>query len=159
MKPQVYIETTVVSYYASRPSRDLVVAAHQELTHEWWDGDRVRYAVFCSEIVRREAARGDAEAAGKRLATLEGVPVLSLEEEALGLAARLTERGLVPVEYGEDALHIALAVIHGMDYLLTWNCRHIASARMRLPMIHTVEESGYECPSICTPEELMESDR
>lgn len=159
MKPQVYIETTIVSYYASRPSRDLVVAAHQELTREWWDRDRVRYSVFCSEIVRREAGGGDPDAAAKRLAMLEGVPVLSLEEEALELAAGLKERGLVPVEYGEDALHIALAVIHGMDYLLTWNCRHIASARMRLPTIHTVEELGYECPSICTPEELMESDR
>ena len=159
MKPKVYLETTVVSYYTSRPSRDLILAAHQQLTRDWWDSCRPNYDVFCSELVRREAARGDAGSAERRLSALRDVPLLRLREPALDVADVLIRLNLVPEEYAEDALHIGVAVDHGMDYLLTWNCTHIASAHMRLPLIHAIEDLGYTCPCICTPEELMESER
>ena len=155
MKPKVYVETTVVSYLTGSPSRDLVVAAHQQITTEWWKSCK-RFDLYVSQIVIQEAGGGDQEAAASRLKILEGISILELTPEARNLARKLLTQGPIPQKAAVDALHIATAVANGMDFLVTWNCTHIANAAMRV-MIETVCRSlGHEPPVICTPEELME---
>ena len=154
MKPKVYIETSVVSYYTSRPSRDLVTAARQQVSREWWEESRQAFDVYISILVLEEAEGGDPSAAGKRLEVLEGMPILSMTTEVENLAAALIEAGPIPEEHSEDALHISLATINGMDFLLTWNFTHINNAFIKKGIIEICEEKGYECPVICSPEEL-----
>lgn len=156
MKQSVYVETSVISYLTARRSRDLVIAAHQELTHQWWQTRLPGFDVFVSELVLEESRAGDEDAAGRRLSAIEGVSVLRLNDEAIVLATKLVDEGPIPREFGADALHIALAAVNGTDYLLTWNCKHLANAAHRHKTEMLVEAVGYACPVICTPEELME---
>ena len=153
---RVYLETTVVSYLAARPSRDLRVAAHQQATSEWWTTKRHQFDVYVSQLVLEEAAVGDEDASGRRLGYLERISQLGLTDATLALAEKLLADGAVPQEAEEDALHIAVAAVHGMDYLLTWNCRHIANATMRSRIQASCFDAGYDAPVICTPEELLE---
>lgn len=155
MKPAVYIETTIVSYLTAWPSRDLIVAAHQQLTREWWEHQRAKFELFISQAVLQEASVGDVDAAQLRLDTLAGLPLLELRPEALQLARVLIDRGPLPAKAAVDALHIALAAVHGVDYLLTWNCKHIANATMRSAIDAICRAQGYEPAVLCTPEELM----
>lgn len=155
MKGRVYVETTIISYLSARLSRDLVVAAHQQLTEEWW-GQRMSFDLYTSQVVTREAAAGDREMAQRRLAFVAEIPLLEINEQALELATQLMQRGMIPARAAEDASHIAIATVHGMDYLLTWNCKHIANARMQKTVAEICRTAGYEPPTICTPEELME---
>ncbi len=155
-KPRAYIETTVVSYVVAKPSRDLLVAAHQQVALAWWNGGRAEFDCYVSELVVQEASTGDASAAARRLDAIRDIPSLSLTEDALSLAVNLVGQGAVPREAGEDALHIALAAVHGMDYLVTLNCRHIANATMRKAIANVCADAGYEAPVICTPEEMGE---
>jgi PIN domain len=155
MKRKVYIETSVASYLTARLSRDLVVAAHQELTAEWWANHRQRFDLYVSEIVLREAARGDESAASKRLAELDGIDVLALDESARTLARLFVERGLIPMKALEDAFHVAVATAQGMDFLLTWNCKHMANAEVVERLGAVCLELGYRMPALCTPEQLM----
>lgn len=151
----VYIETSIFSYLTSRPSRDLLAAAHQQVTQQWWASCRQRFDVFVSALVAQEAMRGDPDAAERRIASLTGLPVLEVVEDAYELAAAFIAEGALPIAAEDDATHIALAAVHGMDYLLTWNCRHIDNAETK-PVIRSVcFTHGYTCPEICTPEELM----
>ncbi|MCP4614302.1 MAG: type II toxin-antitoxin system VapC family toxin, partial [Planctomycetes bacterium] len=143
------------SYLVARSSRDLVVAAHQQITQEWWDG-RSKFELFVSQLVLREANSGDSEVAAKRMEALQDIPILELTEEANALASELITQGALPENATVDALHIAIAVVNGMDYLLTWNCAHIANATMRGTIEYVCRTKGYEPPVICTPEELME---
>ncbi|NQT71808.1 MAG: type II toxin-antitoxin system VapC family toxin [Chloroflexi bacterium] len=152
---RVYLETTIPSYIVARSSRDLVVAAHQQITREWWDG-RNRFELFISQLVLREARSGDDEAVGRRLELLNELPILELSEETHTLASALINQGAIPENATIDALHIAIAVVNGRDYLLTWNCAHIANATMRGTIERVCRGKGYEPPIICTPEELME---
>jgi len=156
MKQRVYIETSVISYLTGRPSRDLVVAAHQELTRQWWETKSATFSILVSELVREEAGRGDPEACAKRLAVIAKIPILHVTEPALSLVEDLVSPGLIPNEEAADGLHIAIAAVNGVDYLLTWNCTHLANATLRYRIEALVEEAGYACPIICTPEELME---
>ena len=155
MKARIYIETTIVSYLTAKPSRDLIIAAHQQITQEWWETRQHAFDLFISELVIREARAGDVEAARKRLDALTDIPLLELNEEALYLAKELVQKGPIPDKSKEDAIHISLATVHGMDYLLTWNCRHIANAEMRKDVASVCMAMGYEVPVISTPEELM----
>ncbi|MCZ7663163.1 MAG: type II toxin-antitoxin system VapC family toxin [Thermoleophilia bacterium] len=156
MKQRVYIETSVISYLTSRPSRDVVVAAHQELTRQWWDERSCRFELVVSELVEQEAGRGDSDASRGRLAVVQGMGILAVSDPAVSLAEYLVSSGLIPRESGADALHIAVAAVNGIDYLLTWNHKHLANALLRHRIETLVEEEGYACPVICTPEELME---
>jgi hypothetical protein len=156
VKAKVYLETTVISYLTARASRDIVVAAHQELTRQWWDQRRGDYHLVVSEVVLREAAAGDSEAAERRRAVLAGVDVLEVNLAALALAEELVRRGAVPAMAAEDALHIAIAATNGVEYLLTWNCTHIANAAMRRAINDVCIEQGFEPTVLCTPEELVE---
>lgn len=158
MDGRVYLETSIISYLAARPSRDLIVAGHQQLTLEWWSTQRFRFDLFASLLVMREAAAGDAVAAEARGRFLEGIETLDILREATRLANVLVARGSLPSKSAVDALHIAIAATHQMDYLLTWNCKHIANAEMR-PLIESVCRSeGFAAPTLCTPEELMGRD-
>ena len=155
MKPRVYIETSVVSYLAARPSRDLIVAARQQVTSTWWHTRRTEFQLFISEIVLVEAGAGDAGAAERRLAILTGISVLDPTEQARVLTGRLLREGALPPQAVDDAAHVALAAAHDMEYLLTWNCRHIANAQKKRPIRDICQQCGLSCPEICTPEELM----
>jgi len=151
----VYVETTIVSYLAARRSRNLIVRAHQELTRRWWR-QRERFDVFASPLVVEEAGRGDLLARGRRLRLLRDVSLLEIDDSARAIGRRLLNRGPLPAQAEGDALHIAVAAIHGMEYLVTWNCRHIANAWMRSQIEEIIRELGYEPPVLCTPEELLE---
>ncbi len=153
MTPKTYVETSIVSYLTARPSPDLVLAAHQQVTRDWWAG-RERFELFISQFVLDEAAAGDQEAAAKRLAALAAAAVLDLTEDVVPLAESLTGVGGLPSEARVDALHVAIAAVHGMDYLLTWNCRHIANAALRGTIEERCRAAGFEPPTICTPFEL-----
>ncbi len=155
MKPKVYIETSVISYLTARPSRDLITAAHQQLTIDWWEDRRTDFDLYVSQLVVRESGAGDEDAAKRRLDVIEQIPLLELTEEALVLAHSLVESGPLPAKASEDALHIAVATVHGMDFLLTWNCKHIANAEMRNLITEICRSQGYEPPVTCTPEELL----
>lgn len=156
MKSTVYIETTIPSYLTAWRSPELIMAANQEATRSWWESSRPRYELFVSAIVAQEASGGDPEAAKRRVAVIEGLPELDVSEEAELLAARLLEAAALPNNAKTDALHIAVATVHGIDFLLTWNCKHIANAAMRPKIECTCRTAGYEPPVICTPLELME---
>lgn len=155
-KSKVYVETSIVSYLAARLSRDLITAAHQQITSEWWDSRRPDFDLFVSQLVVREASAGDEQMAKKRLELIEQIPLLELNPEALDLAYVLVQDGPLPQKASEDALHIAVATVHGMEYLLTWNCKHIANAQMRNSVAAICRARGYEPPVFCTPEELLE---
>lgn len=151
----IYIETSIASYLTSRPSRDLRAAAWQQTTAQWWEQERRKYGLFTSELVLAEAQDGDADAAQRRLAALNGIPLLGVTDGAKNLARRLIAEGAVPQHAEADALHIAVASVHAMDYLLTWNCRHIDNAAAK-PIVRSVcAVAGYPCPEICTPLELL----
>ncbi|HEX9943449.1 MAG TPA: type II toxin-antitoxin system VapC family toxin [Thermoanaerobaculia bacterium] len=155
MRAKVFLETSVISYLTALPSRDIVHAAHQQITRDWWD-QRSRFDLYVSQAVLREAARGATDAAARRLAVVEDIPVLAVTAEASELAERFLHEGTLPAKAAIDAIHIAVAVINGMDYLLTWNCSHIANARIRGRIEKTCRDAGFQPPVICTPEELME---
>jgi predicted nucleic acid-binding protein len=156
MKPKIYLETSVISYLTSHPSRDLIVAANQQLTREWWQVRRQDFDLFISQLVIQEASSGDEDAAQRRLQAVVDIPLLELSEEAIAFAEKLVEEGPMPRKAVEDALHIAVATLNGMDYLLTWNFKHIANATMRYKIERMCRLAGYEPPIICTPQELSE---
>jgi predicted nucleic acid-binding protein len=155
MKESIYLETTIISYYSSRPNRDIVIAGHQQITKDFIDKSALQYDIFVSELVIEECKSGDKEAAILRLELLKTFNLLELNDAALSLAKSLVSSKIVPNQYAEDALHIALATIHGMDYLVTWNCKHIANAHIRNKLEKAIRKNGYILPVICTPEELM----
>ena len=159
MKPTVYIETSVISYLAARPSRDVVVAAYQEVTREWWRGAPGRFNLVASALVVSEARAGDADAARTRLEKLEGLVLLDASAEAETLTLKLLGSGAVPPTAAEDGAHIAIAATNGVEYLVTWNFRHIANAAMRSRIERVCRRAGYEPPVICAPNELLEFDR
>jgi len=149
-----YIETSIVSYLTAWPSRDLLVAAHQQLTVAWWDQQRSHYELFTSQVVLAEARAGDPDAAQRRVAVLEHLPLLDVTDTAITLAAALVSGQALPAQAAQDALHVAVACVHGIEYLLTWNCAHLANARLRSRIEQICREAGYVPPIICTPEEL-----
>jgi hypothetical protein len=155
MTPRVYLEMTIPSYLTAWPSRDLVRAAHQQITRDWWDRRRMEFELYISQVVLRECQAGDATAAAERLKVLEDLPLLEQTEAATQLAQALVDQVPLPERATVDALHIAIAAVHGMDYLLTWNCTHIANATLREPIMSVCRANGYEPPAICTPDELL----
>ena len=156
MKSKLYMETTVISYLTAWPSRDLIRAAHQQITREWWEGRHDDFDLFVSQIVLEEAEAGDAHAAGERMGILDQLPLLDISEEVAVLARKFVKSGPIPEKAAVDAVHIAVSAVHGMDYLLTWNCAHIANATMRVQIDSISRSEGYEPPVICTPEQLLE---
>jgi predicted nucleic acid-binding protein len=151
-----YIETSVVSYLVSRRNqRDLIVAAHQELTREWWENRRKEFTLYASAVVIEEALRGDEGFARARMALLEQMRLADVTAAARELAARLLLEAGLPAKANADALHIAVCAVNGIDFLLTWNCTHLANAVMIPRVNSTCRAAGFEPPYICTPQELM----
>lgn len=157
MNPRLYLETTIPSYLVARRSRDLRLAADQETTQEWWTDRRQNYDLYISKFVHEEAGRGDAQAAAARLSLLAGIPMLPEPPSAADLAEQILATRLIPPQAALDAAHIALATVHGMDYLLTWNCKHIHNVAIIRQIERLCERQGYTCPVICTPNDLMDT--
>lgn len=157
MKPKVYIETTVVSYLTARLSRDLLVAARQETTAELWtrflSSD---FAAYVSTLVHQEAQLGDEVQAKKRIDAISSFGVLDIDQEARTLAEQLLDAKAVPTTYADDALHMAVAAVNGMDILVTWNFAHLNNPIARARIRQIIEDYGYRCPEVCSPEELLE---
>ena len=155
MKPKLYVETTIPSLLTAWPSRDVIIAGQQQATRAWWDERRERYQLFVSVLVMKEAKRGDATAVAERIRALRECRVLPFPTEAEDLTRALLASRLIPAKAEADAAHIAIASVHGMDFLLTWNCTHIANAALRPAIEVACRSLGYQVPVICTPEELM----
>ena len=154
----VYVETSIVSYLRQKPSTQLVLAARQLLTHQWWNDERTNYQLLVSQLVIDEASAGDPALATERLQLLAGIPLLSLDPAIADIADEIMSRAILPEKARTDALHIATVAHHRIQYLVTWNCRHIANARM-LPRIHDVlNDLLIPVPVICTPEEMVGND-
>ena len=157
MKQKLYIETSVVSYLAARPSRDLLIAARQEATAEFWSKlHSSGFTGHVSTLVHQEARQGDPEQARKRTDAISSLVVLDIDQEAQALAEQILAAKAVPSEYPDDALHMAVAAVNGMDVLITWNFAHLNNPIARIKIRQIVEDNGYQCPEVCSPEELLE---
>ena len=156
MKPSVDIESTIISYLTARPSRDLIVAAHQQITVEWWEDVHPKVDSFISPFVNQEISGGDEEAAKKRIEAVKDLPVLEINDEIQKLAEKYFVALEIPEKARLDAAHLAVAVWHEMDYLLSWNCRHIVSGRVKKFLGEINTTLNIKTPILCTPEELME---
>ncbi len=154
-KPRLYLEMTIPSYLTAWPNRDPFVAKQQLITKEWWADRREYFDIYISDFVSEEAAEGDPAAAGERLKVLDGFTSLETNEFVLDLGARLIGPGLLPDRAVTDAAHIAISAVHKMDYLMTWNCRHIANGEIVKQVRRICEEQGFRCPTICTPLALL----
>lgn len=157
MKPTVYIETSIISYLTARSSNDVRALANQSVTSEWWETQRLNFELFVSEFVVSEASLGHPEAARRRLAAVEGIAELRTSPEVDALSWALIQRNALPAKAEMDAFHVAIAAVNGVEYLLTWNCTHIANALTRPKIEATCRALGYEPPIICTPQELKEN--
>jgi predicted nucleic acid-binding protein len=153
-KPSIYVETSIISYIVARPSRDIVTAARQTLTEEWWQENISKYKIHISTLVLDEASKGNRKLANKRLELIENFPILDVNNKVEHLANLLITQKKVPENSVEDAFHIAIAAVHGMDYLLTWNFKHINNIEMKTKIYRTIARSGLKSPIICSLEEL-----
>lgn len=155
MKQKIYIETSIVSYYTARPSRDLIIAARQEITHEIWPTLKEEFDIYISALVIQEASHGDRIAAKKRMDALTGIPVLEIKNDVKDIALSLIRESAMPPNSQEDALHIAVASANGIEFLLTWNFSHINNAFTKTKITKTIESFGLISPVICSPEEIL----
>jgi len=153
--PSVYLETTIVSYLAAHPSRDLIMAAHQQITHDWWLGARDRFELYISDAVLNEIRGGDPDAAARRLAIVAGLPVLQLNEDVRSLVHEYDRRLGLAGRARADLPHFAFAVAYRMDYLVTWNCRHIANGEMIRRLLDANAALRRPTPLVVTPEEIL----
>ena len=155
---RIYIESTIPSYVVARPARDLLQAARQQTTKDWWELKRHDHELFISQVVLDEIGFGEPAMAQLRLESLQVIPLLQVTDETKELARKILTSGLLPATADRDSTHIALASAYKMDILLSWNCRHIANATIQARLRRLVESAGFELPVICTPDELMEND-
>ena len=155
MKPKLYLETTVPSYLTSWPSRDLIIAGHQEITREWWEKRTEAFRIYISQLVVDEASAGDPGAARERIKVIQDFPLLDITPDAGVLASEILASGIIPRKAATDAAHIAIAAVHDIDFLMTWNCVHIANAIIAREVAKISRRCGFQCPVICTPEELL----
>ena len=151
----VYLETTFISYLVARPSRDVIVAGHQQPTQDWWANRRSQFECSVSQVVIDEASVGDPAEIQKKLAIIGGLPTLAITDEANALTQSIMAAGILPPKVLRDAAHVAVAAVHAIDYLLTWNCKHLANAQIARRIAVVCEKLGRKMPIICTPEELM----
>jgi predicted nucleic acid-binding protein len=159
MKKRIYIETTVVSYFTARPSRDIIVAGHQETTRDLWPNLTAKYETYISAIVYEDAGKGDPDQAQMRLSAIEAFPMIDIDDDARFLAEKIIAGRGIPADYPEDALHVAVAAVNGMDVVVTWNFAHLNNPFTRRAIRRIVELEGYVCPEICSPQELIEVDQ
>ena len=151
----VYLETTFISYLVARPSRDVIVAGHQQATQDWWANRQGEFECSVSQVVIDEASVGDPAEVQRRLAIVGGLPTLAITDEANALTQEIMAAGILPPQVLRDAAHVAVAAVHAIDFLLTWNCKHLANAQIARRIAVVCEKLGRKMPIICTPEELM----
>lgn len=154
MNETVYIETSILGYLTAQAGKDLIIAANIELTREWWNSRRHDFTLYLSQAVLKETAQGDAGIAAQRLAIARNFPLLDINQAVGDLAAQLLLHSNFPAKAEIDAIHIAAATVHGIDYLLTWNCKQIANAQIQGKLAEISLDFGYQLPLICTPYEL-----
>jgi hypothetical protein len=157
MTRSVYLETTIIGYLAMRDSRDIRVASNQLITREWWSNFRHEFDIFVSQFVIDECNEGDPNAAIERRVFLNGLSVLDMNEQVELLAEKIAKSLQIPAKARIDAFHISIAAVHGIELLLTWNCRHIANPENRPKIEQICRATGCEPPVICTPYELLEA--
>ncbi len=155
MSQSVYIETSILGYLTARPTDNLILAANIKVTQDWWDEYNSLFVLYASEIVEDEALRGDSAMAAQRLNLLQSLIFLDLTEEALELAQEFLQQSNLPPKASNDALHMALATVYGLDYLLTWNCKHMANAQIQRKLSQISVDFGYKLPFVCTPYEFI----
>ena len=154
MKPTVYLETSFLSFLTARPTRDVQISAMIQTSKDWWENERGSFDLFVSDLVGVEALAGDTEAAQRRREVLKTIPALQVDADARSLSKFFLACMALPANAADDALHIAIATVNQLDYLLTWNCRHIANAVLRPKLEGLCLASGHHCPVICTPPQL-----
>ena len=155
MKPKLYLETTIPSYLTSWSSRDLIIAGHQQITREWWEKRRGDFDIYISQFVLDEVSAGDPFAAHQRIKAVKGLALLDITPEVGPLARSILDLGLIPPRSATDAAHIAIAAVHGIQFLMTWNCVHLANAVIAQKVAGICVRNGFACPTICTPEALL----
>jgi hypothetical protein len=155
-RPRLYLETTIPSYLTARTSRDLTTARHQHITAQWWNSWRTQFDIYVSEHVLTEAAEGDSDAARRRLDLLAPYVVLVPDDRSGKLATLLMENCGLPTRAEADARHVAVAAVHSMNLLLTWNCAHLANEQFASKMALICKAEGYICPTLSTPDQLIE---
>ena len=155
MTDSVYVETSILGHLTARPTDNLIVAANVKITQDWWDEHRSSFTLYASEIVEVEAAKGDPAIAVQRLNLLQPLMLLELTEEAFELSQAFLSQSNLPPKAANDALHMALATVYSLDYLLTWNCKHMANAQIQRKLTQISSNLGYTLPVICTPYELI----
>lgn len=155
MTQTVYIETSCVGYLTVRPSNNLIVMANMEITRKWWEERRENFSLYISQVVWDEASQGDSEMVKKRLEIIQDIPLLNITETARELGIQFLTRSNLPAKASDDAIHIAVATVHQLDYMLTWNCKHIANAQIQRKLAEICSDFGYQLPVVCTPYELM----
>ncbi len=153
-----YIETTIPSYYTARNARAILQASRQIATREWWDGGCSGFELVTSTETLNEAGEGAPDMAIQRLAMLRDIRVIPVTIDVANLARLLVASGLVPDIASPDAVHIALASVHQIDYLVTWNFKHIANPYIRERMRVKIDDSGHRMPVMCSPAELLNDD-
>ena len=158
MPESVYIESSIISYLTSRPSRDVIKAGRQVVTYDWWLNTKSKYEIYISALVEEEISGGYPMAAAKWLQAVANIPSILITHEAQSLADALVSSKAVPGNSVRDALHIAIAATQGIDYLLTWNFKHINNAETKTLMARVIEADGWACPILCSPEELGNND-
>lgn len=156
MKPTVYIETSIIGHLTTRPGRNVILAGHQESTRQWWEFSRDRFDLRASQLVIAESQAGDPTAAAERLLLLEQLMIYEILEVDVELAQKLLKVGALPPKAADDALHVAIATTNQVDYLLTWNLKHINNPATKPLIEATIKQAGYWPPVICTPDELLE---
>ncbi|NEP84404.1 MAG: type II toxin-antitoxin system VapC family toxin [Okeania sp. SIO3C4] len=154
MSKTLYLETSVIGYLTARPSQNLIVAANMTVTREWWDTCRDNFEIYVSETVLNEIAKGDPEMAQKRIEVITNLPFLFANETVTNLTEQFLQQTNLPPKASDDALHIALATVYSLDYLLTWNCRHIANPNIQRKLSEISTNFGYQLPILCTPYQL-----
>jgi len=156
MSTTVYFDTTVVSYLTAKRSRNLQIAEQQQMTHDWWNVQRINYELCCSQLTREEAALGDPDYARRRLELLQTMKQVPITDTALAIAEDLIKEGALPAKAEDDAVHIATAIVNQITYLLTWNCQHLANPQMQKKTAEVCAAHGLTPTTICTPKQLME---
>ncbi|MBO1350563.1 MAG: type II toxin-antitoxin system VapC family toxin [Hormoscilla sp. GUM202] len=156
MSETIYIETSILGYLTARATNNLILAANMKVTQDWWDSRRSSFALYTSEIVWDEAAKGDREIAAQRLSLLQPLMILDMTESAITLAQKFLQQSNLPLKASNDALHMAIATVYGLNYLLTWNCKHMANAQIQIKLSKISSEFGYNLPIICTPYQSIE---
>ena len=155
MSETVYIETSILGYLTARATKNLIIAANIEVTRDWWEFRRSNFRLYISQVVVDEIVQGDSEIATQRLEIIRDFPLLELNQAVRDLAGQFLTRSNLPPKAANDAVHIATATVYNLDYLLTWNCKHIANAQIQRKLAEISLDFGYQLPILCTPYELL----